>query len=118
MENLTKSLFDQKIKNFSFDKDWKFAGSKPIIIDFYAGYCSPCKILAPVLEQLQAEYGNKIEICKVDTEEEMELPGMFGIRSVPTLMFFVPGEPYFMKVGALPKVMLEKIIKEQMKVEK
>ena len=118
IEHLTKETFDQKVVNFNNSPEWKFEGEKPIVIDFYAPWCGPCKMVAPVLEQLQEEYGDKIEIYKVNSDDEMELPMMFNIRGVPTLVFFPVGEKPIIKVGAMPKSGFEKIITEQFKIEK
>lgn len=118
IEHLTKELFDKKIENFSNNPDWKFKGENPIILDFYAPWCGPCKAIAPILEDLAKEYGDKIEIYKVDIDNEIELPNMFSIRGVPTLAFFPVGESCFTRVGAIPKAVFEKIINEQLKIEK
>ena len=94
--------------------EWKYKGDKPAIIDFYASWCGPCKMLAPVLDELSQEYDGKVYIYKVDTEVEEELSQAFGIRSIPT-MLFVPmnGQP-MMTQGALPKTEIEKIIKQRL----
>lgn len=118
IEHITKEVFEQKVANFANSSDWKFEGTKPIIIDFYAPWCGPCKVIAPILEQLKEEYGDKIEIYKVDTDQEMELPMIFNVRGVPTLAFFPVGENYFTKVGAMPKSGFENIISEKFKIEK
>ncbi len=117
-ELLTKELFFEKVFNFEESKDWKFKGDVPCIIDFYADWCGPCKSLAPILETLSEEYGEKINIYKVDTEAEQELSAAFGIRSIPS-MLFVPakGQPQ-MAQGALPKQELEKLMKDVLGVEK
>merc|ERR1711879_832940 len=101
LEHLTKETFKEKVFNFLTNKDWKFEGDVPCMIDFYADWCNPCKMVAPILEELQAEYGQNINIYKVDTEAEKELAGMFGIQSIPSLLF-VPkeGQPQ-MAQGAL-----------------
>lgn len=103
LEHLTVETFKQKVFNYETEKEWKFAGDKPCLIDFYADWCSPCKMVAPILEELQKEYEGKIDIYKVDTEDQQELAGIFGIRSIPSLLF-VPkdGQPQ-MAQGALPK---------------
>lgn len=118
LEHLTMETFKGKVFNFEVNKDWKYEGSKPCLIDFYANWCGPCKMVAPVLEELQKEYGDKIVIYKVNTEEEQELAGMFGIQSIPSFLF-VPqdGQPQ-MAMGALPKQTFEKAFTDVLKVEK
>ena len=103
MEHLTKETFREKVFDYENNKDWKYAGNLPCIIDFYADWCGPCKVVAPVLEELAEEYKGKIDIYKVDTEKEQELAAMFGIRSIPSLLFCpADGKPQ-MAMGALPK---------------
>ena len=117
-ENLTKETFLEKVFNFEENKEWEFEGEVPAIIDFYADWCGPCKTIAPILEQLSEEYGDKINIYKVDTEAEQELSAAFGIRSIPSMLFCPKeGEPQ-MANGALPKAELEKIIADVLEVEK
>jgi thioredoxin len=117
-ELLTKETFQSKVFNFEKNKDWKFEGDKPCIIDFYADWCGPCKTLAPILEELSNEYGGKINIYKVDTEKEQELSGMFGIRSIPSILFVPMDDQPQMAAGALPKAQLEKVIADVLKIEK
>ena len=117
-ENLTKATFLEKVFNFEESQEWKFKGDKPAIIDFYADWCGPCKMLAPILEQLSEEYGDKIDIYKIDTEAEQELSAAFGIRSIPSMLFCPMGEQPQMANGALPKQQLEQLIKDVLKVEK
>ena len=117
-ENLTKETFLQKVFNFEENKEWKFEGNKPALIDFYADWCGPCKMLSPILEQLSEEYGDKIDIYKIDTEAEQELSAAFGIRSIPSMLFCPLGEEPQMANGALPKADLERIIAEVLKVTK
>jgi thioredoxin 1 len=107
-EHLTKDEFLTKVFNYEKNKDWKFEGDLPCIIDFYADWCQPCKMVAPILEELSGEYKGKVNIYKVNTEQEQELASAFGIRSIPS-MLFVPqeGQPQ-MAAGALPKDALEK----------
>jgi thioredoxin len=118
VEHLTKETFIEKVFNYEENKDWKFEGDKPCLIDFYADWCAPCKMVAPILEDLSTEYGEKLNIYKIDTEAEQELAGIFGIRSIPSLLF-VPsdGQPQ-MAMGALPKETFEKAIKDVLGVEK
>ncbi len=118
LEHLTMETFKKKVFDFEANKDWKYEGSKPCLIDFYANWCGPCKMVAPILEELQKEYGDSIVIYKVNTEEEQELAGIFGIQSIPSLLF-VPqeGQPQ-MAMGALPKPTFEQAINDVLKVKK
>jgi thioredoxin len=117
-EHLTKDTFISKVFNYEVNKEWRFEGDKPCIIDFYADWCGPCKMVAPILEELATEYNGKINIYKVDTEKEVELASVFGIRSIPSLLF-VPkdGQPQ-MAMGALPKEAFEKAFKDLLGVDK
>lgn len=112
MEHLTKETFLQKVFNYEKNKEWKFEGELPCLIDFYADWCQPCKMVAPILEELSEEYKGKINIYKIDTEVERELAGAFGIRSIPSLLFCPrDGQPQ-MAQGALPKDTLKQVIGE------
>ncbi len=110
--HLTNDTFKEKVFNYEVNKEWKYEGDKPCIIDFYADWCGPCKAIAPVLEELANEYDGEIIIYKVDTEKQRELASAFGIRSIPSLLF-VPasGQPQ-MSQGALPKEQFVKVINE------
>jgi thioredoxin 1 len=112
IEYLTQETFKTKVFNFEQNKEWKFEGELPCIIDFYADWCGPCKMVAPILEELATEYNGKINIYKVDTEDQRELSAMFGIQSIPSLLF-VPkeGQPQ-MSMGALPKDSFKRAFKE------
>jgi thioredoxin len=103
MEHLTKATFVEKVFDFENKKDWDFSGDLPCIIDFYADWCAPCKMVAPILEELADEYKGKINIYKVDTEAEQELASVFGIRSIPSILFVPKGDKPQMAAGALPK---------------
>lgn len=118
LEHLTKETFKEKVFNYEVNKEWKFEGDKPVLIDFYADWCAPCRMVAPILEELSLEYSGKLNIYKINTEEERELSSLFGIRSIPSLLF-VPkeGQPQ-MAMGALPKDTFVKAIKEVLNVEK
>ena len=111
--HLTKIDFLKKVTNYEANpNEWKYLGDKPALIDFYADWCGPCKAIAPVLEELAAEYGDQIYIYKIDTEAEQELAAMFGIRSIPSLLFVpMEGQPQ-MAQGALPKQTLKEAIDE------
>ena len=110
---LTKSDFLSKVVNYEKEPGtWRYLGDKPAIIDFYADWCGPCKRLAPELEALAAEYAGQIYIYKVDTEKEQELAAVFGIRSIPTLLFVpMEGQPQIAQ-GALPRPQLKQLIDE------
>lgn len=102
--HLTKEEFLTKVANFETSpNEWKYLGDKPAIIDFYAEWCGPCKSIAPVLEELAAEYEGEIYIYKIDTEAEQELASAFGIRSIPSLLFVPMDEAPQMAQGAMPK---------------
>ena len=111
-ELLTKETFLKKVFNFEENKEWKFEGDKPCIIDFYADWCGPCKMVAPILEELSDEYKGKVDIYKVDTEVEQELSAAFGIRSIPSMLFCPENEQPQMAQGALPKDNLKQVIEE------
>lgn len=116
-EHLTKDTFKNKVFNFEVNKEWKYEGDKPCIIDFYADWCGPCKMVAPILEELAEEFKDKMYVYKVDTEAEQELAAMFGIQSIPSLLFVpVEGQPQ-MAMGALPKDTFIKAFKEVLNVE-
>jgi len=118
LEHLTKETFKEKVFNFERNKEWKFEGTTPCLIDFYADWCGPCKMVAPLLEEIQKEYGDSLVIYKVNTENERELSAMFGIQSIPSLLFVpVDGQPQ-MAMGALPKSTFEKAITEVLNVKK
>ena len=102
-EQLTKEKFLEKVFNYEQNKEWKFEGDLPCLIDFYADWCGPCKMVAPVLEELSEEFAGKINIYKVDTEAQQELAAAFGIRSIPSLLFCPKDEKPQMAQGALPK---------------
>ena len=118
IEHLTTETFKEKIFDYENNKEWKYSGDVPCIIDFYADWCQPCKMVAPVLEELSDDYSGKVMIYKVDTEKEKELAGAFGIQSIPSLLFVpLEGMPQ-MAQGALPKETFEKAFKEVLAVEK
>ena len=102
-EHLTKQTFLDKVFNYEQNKEWNYAGELPCIIDFYADWCGPCKMVAPILEELSNEYAGQINIYKVDTEAEQKLAAVFGIRSIPSLLFCPKNEKPQMAQGALPK---------------
>lgn len=118
LEHLTIESFKEKVFDFEANKEWKYKGTVPCMIDFYADWCGPCRMVAPVLEELQKEYGDTLLIYKINTEEQRELAGMFGIQSIPSLLFVpLEGQPQ-MAMGALPKTTFIQAISDVLKVEK
>lgn len=112
MEHLTKDTFISKVFNYELNQEWKFEGNLPCLIDFYADWCGPCKMVAPILEELSKEFDGKINIYKVNTEQEQELAAAFGIQSIPSMLFCPKeGKPQ-MAMGALPKQALTDAINE------
>lgn len=112
MEHLTKQTFLEKVFDYENKKDWEYTGELPAIIDFYADWCAPCKMVAPILEELAEEYKGKVNIYKVDTEAEQELAAVFGIRSIPSILFIPMSDRPQMAAGALPKESFVQAINE------
>ena len=109
--NLTKGGFLRKVANYLVHPgEWHFRGERPALIDFYAPWCGPCKSLSPVLDELAKEYAGRVDIYKVNVDEEEELSAAFGIRSVPTLIFVPMNGAPQMSAGALPKPQLKEAI--------
>ncbi len=111
--NLTLSEFKSKVMDYEKNPDkWDYCGDKPAIIDFHATWCGPCKSMAPALDSVAGEYKDRIHVYKVDIDQEQELAGMFGVQSVPTLIFIpMQGQPT-MQVGAMNRMQLDEIIKK------
>ena len=112
MEHLTKETFLSKVFNYEQNQEWKFEGELPCLIDFYADWCGPCKMVAPILEDLSKEFAGKINIYKVDTEAEQELAAAFGIQSIPSMLFCPKDGKPQMATGALPKQAMTDAINE------
>lgn len=111
--NLTAQKFKDEIFDYTTEKEWKYKGEKPAIIDFFADWCGPCKMVAPILEELSEEYED-IVIYKVDTEVEQELSAVFQIRSIPSILFIPMDRQPMMQAGALPKHTLEEVINKEL----
>ena len=109
--NLTKGGFLRKVANYMTSPyQWKFLGERPALIDFYAPWCGPCKSLSPVLDELAKEYAGKVDIYKVNVDDEQELASLFRIRSVPTLVFApMKGDPHITS-GAPTKAQLREAL--------
>ena len=117
VESLTKDSFLQKVFNYEQNKEWKFEGKLPCIIDFYADWCAPCKMVEPILQELAQEYQGELNIYRVDTQAQQELAAAFGIQSIPSMLFVPLNDKPQMAIGTLPKKALKKAIKEVLKVE-
>jgi thioredoxin len=111
---LTTDKFKEDVFDYTTEKEWKFKGDKPAIIDFYADWCGPCKMVAPILEELSDEYKDKLVMYKVDTEVEQELSAVFQIKSIPSMLFIPVDKEPMMQAGALPKTALKEIIEKEL----
>ncbi len=117
VEHLTAQTFKDKVFDYENNKEWSFKGTTPAIIDFYADWCGPCKMLSPIIEELAKEYEGKVLFYKIDTEAEQELAAAFGIRSIPSLLFIpTEGQPQ-MAQGALPKDAFKDAISDVFKIK-
>ena len=118
VKNLNTKEFKVQIWDFEKNKDWKYLGDKPAIIDMYATWCPPCKKLSPILEEIQKEYGDKLQIYKVNVDKEPALAQLFNASSIP-LMLFIPknGKP-FTVTGLRPKEQITDIINDKLEVKK
>ena len=115
---LNKESFIERVNDFEVNKDkWSFKGDKPCIIDFYADWCQPCKMLAPILEDIAKEYEGKIDVYKVNTESEQMLSSLFGIRSIPSLLFVPMNESPQMTAGMLDVKALKSVITDVLKIK-
>jgi len=117
VHNLDIKTFQEKIFDYTKNKEWKYEGNTPAVVDFYADWCGPCKMVAPVLEKLSADYKDQVDFYKVDTEKEQELASMFGIQSIPSMLFIPVGAEPQMSVGALPEESLKEAISNVLNVE-
>jgi thioredoxin 1 len=115
--HLTSETFKQKIFNYEINKQWKYTGTKPAIIDFYANWCGPYRMVSPIIEDLAREYDDKIIVYKVDTDKERLLSQNLGIQSVHTLLLIpTQGQPQVI-MRALPKEQLVKAIRDVLLVK-
>lgn len=108
---LTKQLFEEKISNL--ESEFSFKGDKPVVIDFYTDWCGPCKMLSPVVEELEKEYDGKIDFYKVNVEQEQELAEAFGVQSIPTLIFISTKGEIGTSMGFMPKPSIKDILNQQ-----
>lgn len=110
--HLTGEQFKKMIFDYEASKQWKYLGNQPCIIDFYADWCGPCRVMAPRLDEVAKEYAGKLVVYKVNTDKERQLAASLGIQSLPTLLFVPKSGPPRSAVGALPKETLVKAINE------
>jgi thioredoxin len=114
---MTTQDFKDHIFDYATEQEWKYKGAQPAIIDFYADWCGPCKMVAPILEELAEEYKDQLIIYKVNTDSEQELSAVFGIQSIPSFLFIDnKGEPS-LQPGAFPKHVFKKVIEEHLLVQ-
>ena len=111
--HLTKQSFLEKVFDYENNSEWTFKGDKPCIIDFYADWCGPCKMVAPIMEELSDEYAGEVDIYKIDTEAEHELAAVLGIRSIPSILFVPTDDQPQMAMGVLPKHTLKEVIRDK-----
>ena len=116
-EQLTKEAFISKVFDFEKNSAWKFAGDRPTIVDFWADWCGPCKMISPLLEQIAKEYEVKVNVYKVNADEENEVASAVGVQGLPSLLFIPVNEPPRLSVGALPKASIKKLVRDILKVE-
>ena len=116
-EHLTRDTFIEKVFDYEKNQEWKYQGELPCLIDFWAPWCGPCRMVGPVVDELSKEYEGKVNFYKVNTDEEQELAQIFGIRSIPSILF-VPkeGQPK-MSVGALPKEAMKEAVEKELLAE-
>ncbi|ADN01103.1 thioredoxin [Spirochaeta thermophila] len=114
---LTTEDFKEKVFDYENETEWKYKGEVPAIIDFYADWCGPCKMVAPILEEIADEYEGKLVVYKVNTDEEQELAMVFGIQSIPSILFIPVEEQPQLAVGAIPREVFDQAIKEVLHVE-
>jgi thioredoxin 1 len=106
--NLIKHVSDA-----SFEAD-VLKATKPVLVDYWAEWCGPCKMIAPILDEVATTYGDKLQIAKMNVDENRDIPGKFGIRGIPTLMIFKDGQLAATKVGAMSKSQLTAFIDQQL----
>ena len=113
-KHLTTEEFKRRVMNYDNNNGWNFLGERPAIIDFYAPWCSPCRSLAPILDELAEEYNGQVDIYKVNVDQEAELSQYFNIRSIPSILFIPIGDSPKMTHGAISKEDIKELINQQL----
>jgi thioredoxin len=116
-EHLTNETFASKVFDYQKNNEWKFEGTAPAIIDFWAEWCGPCKMISPILEEISSDYEGKLNVYKVNVDEQGEVAAAFGIQSIPSLLFIPMNDMPRMAVGAQPKAAILKLVRDVLKVE-
>lgn len=114
---LTNDQFKKLVFNYETNKEWKYLGNKPCIIDFYATWCGPCRIMSPRLDEIAKAYAGKLIVYKVDTDQEQVLSSNLGIQSLPTIVFIPQNGKPQASAGVIPKESLVKAIQEVLLVK-
>jgi thioredoxin len=117
---LTKTDFLTKVFNYETHSlnEWKYLGNKPAIIDFYADWCAPCRLVAPVLAEFAAQYSDSLYVYKINVDQERELAALFGVNIIPSLLFIPMNDPPQIVQGALNKEQIQQVIDEFLLKEK
>jgi thioredoxin 1 len=115
-EHLIKSTFLQKVFDYEKNKDWKFEGDLPAVVDFWAPWCGPCRMVGPIIDELSTELAGKVNFYKINVDDEQELAGIFGVRSIPSILFIPKEGKPKMSIGALPKEALIAAIAKELSV--
>jgi len=114
VQHLTLQKFKEQIFDYENESEWKYKGDVPAVIDFYADWCRPCKMVAPIMEKLSEKYKGRLKVWKLDTEAERELAAMFGIRNIPSILFIPKKGTPMMQVGAFPEHIYVEIIEKEL----
>ncbi len=118
VKSITTKEFKELIWNYTKDKEWRYKGDKPVIVDFYADWCPPCHRLSPILTKIQKEYGDSLQIYKVNIEKEKDLAKLLEIKNIPLMLFIPKNENPVKVLGVHSKNDLEKMILKVLKVNK
>ena len=116
-ESLTKETFTEKVFDYVNNREWKYEGSLPAIVDFWAAWCGPCRMISPVLEEISKVFEGKLNVYKVNVDEQSELAAVFGVQSIPTLLFIPMNDSPSLAAGAMPRAGLLKLVRDVLKVE-